>query len=142
MTLPAEPLPRTAPVLVAAVLACCYAAVLVGLAVLLAVDWATGAGTVGHLQGRMENRGVATFLVVCIAGAAALVIGAVRALRGNRGLGIIIPLAIVTVVGSIGEPLDIASGNSAASNIIGGFILALAVLPIVLLLLPRRRTRR
>lgn len=135
-------LPRTVPVVIAAVLAFCYAAVLIGLAVLLAVDWTSGVGTVGHLTGRVENRGVAMFLVACLAGAAALVTGSVRALRGNRGLGIIIPLGVVTVIGCIGEPLDIASGNPATSNIIGAFILAMAILPIVLLLLPRRRTRR
>ncbi|WP_261372059.1 hypothetical protein [Arthrobacter woluwensis] len=69
-----------------------------------------------------------------------LVTGATRALRGNRGIGVIVPLSVVTVIGSIGEPLDIASGNSAVSNIIGGIVRALAIVPIVLLVLPRKRT--
>lgn len=47
----------------------------------------------------------------------------------------------MTVVGCFWESLDIASGISAANNVIGALILASAVLPIVLLLLPRRCER-
>jgi len=125
---------------VAAVLTCCYSVVLVVLAVSLGIDWATGRGTVGNLASSTANRGVLFFIVACVGGAALLVFGAVTAWRGRRGLAAIIPLAIVAVVGTIGEPLNIASGNSLTSNLIGGLVLGAAILPIVLLVLPRKRT--
>jgi hypothetical protein len=124
---------------VAAVLACCYAAGLVVVAVLLGVDWTTRRGIVGHLASTMANRGVAYFIVACLGGAALLAFGAVAAWRGRRGFAAIIPLAIVAGVGAIGEPIDIASGNSFTSNLIGGLIIGAVVIPIVLFLLPRKR---
>lgn len=125
---------------VAAILACSYSVVLVVLAVSLGFDWATGRGTVGNLVSATANRGVAFFIFACIFGAALLVSGAVTAWRGRRGLAAIIPLAIVAGVGAIGEPIDIASGNSLTSNLIGGRVLVAAVLPIVLFLLPRKKS--
>lgn len=128
---------RTLPATIAAVLACCYAGVLVVLAIVLVVDWTTGRSTVGHLGSTAANRGVSFFVVLCIGGAAVLVAGAVTVMRGRRGLLVIIPLALVTVIGCIGEPIDIASGESVGGNVIGALVIASAVLPIVLLLLPR-----
>ncbi len=75
--------------------------------------------------------------MLCFGGAAVLVAGAVTVMRGRRGLLVIIPLAIVTVIGGIGEPIDIANGESAGSNVIGALVIVAAVLPILLLLLPR-----
>jgi hypothetical protein len=129
---------RTGAVVVASVLACGYAGVLIVLAVMLAVDWSTGVGRVGHLAGNAPNRGVAFFVVACVAGAILLVVGAVRAWRGRRGLAAIIPLAIVVLIGCIGEPIDIASGNPVPDDLIGAAIIVAAALPPVLLLLPRR----
>jgi FtsH-binding integral membrane protein len=129
---------RTAAVLVAAVLACIYACVLIGLAVTLTIAWAGGRGVVGNLGSNAANRGVAFFIVACVAGAAALVFGAVRAWRGRRGFAAIVPLAIVVLVGCIGEPIDILSGNPPLNNLIGAAIIVAAALPLVLLLLPRR----
>jgi hypothetical protein len=125
------------PATVAAVLACGYAGVLVALAVILVVDWTTGRGTVGQLGSTSANRGVSFFVVLCIGGAAVLVTGAVTVWRGSRGLLVMIPLAVVTVIGCIGEPIDIVSGESLSSDVIGLVVIAAAVLPIVLLLLPR-----
>jgi len=125
---------------VAAVLACSYSVVLVVLAVSLGFDWATGRGTVGNLASATANRGVSFFICACIIGAALLVSGAVTAWRGRRGLAAIIPLAIVAGVGAIGEPIDIANGNSLTSNLIGGLVLVAAVVPIVLFLLPRKNS--
>ena len=125
---------------VAAILACSYSVVLVVLAVSLGFDWATGRGTVGNLVSATANRGVAFFIFACIFGAALLVSGAVTAWRGRRGLAAIIPLAIVAGGGGIGEPIDIANGNSLTSNLIGGLVLVAAVLPIVLFLLPRKKS--
>jgi hypothetical protein len=125
-------------VLVAAVLACCYSCALVVLAVALFVGWTTGKGVIGHLSSNAANRGVAFFIVACIAGAVLLVLGALAAWRGRRGLAAIIPLAIVALIGCIGEPIDIASGNPPADNLIGAAIIAAVSVPLVLLLLPRR----
>lgn len=132
---------RTGAVVVASVLACGYAGVLIVLAVMLTVDWSTGVGRVGHLAGNAANRGVAFFVVACVAGAILLVVGAVRAWRGRRGLAAIVPLAIVVLIGCIGEPIDIASGNPVPDDLIGAAIIVAAALPPVLLLLPRRAAR-
>ncbi|WP_374010376.1 hypothetical protein [Leifsonia sp. LS-T14] len=131
-------LPRTTGVVIAAVLACVYACVLIGLAVMLTISWTSGRGILGNLGSNAANRGVAFFIVACVAGAAALVFGAVRAWRGRRGLVAIVPLALVVLVGCIGEPIDILSGNPPLDNFIGAAILIAAALPVVLLLLPRR----
>jgi len=131
-------LPRTAPVVAAAVLVCCYATGLLVLAVALVVAWVTGQGTIGNLGSNAANRGVAFLIVACLAGALLLVLGARGAWRGRRGLPAMIPLAVVAVVGCIGEPIDIASGNPLGDNLIGAAIIVAAVVPIVLLLLPRR----
>lgn len=129
---------RTASVIIAAVLACCYACALVVLAVSLAVQWMTGAGTIGQLTTNAANRGVAFMIVACVAGAVFLVVGALGAVRGRRGLAAIVPLALIVLIGCIGEPIDIAAGNPLAENLIGAAIIAAAAVPVVLLLLPRR----
>jgi hypothetical protein len=41
----------------------------------------------------------------------------------------------------IGEPIDIANGGSLGDNLIGAGILVLAIVPIVLLALPRAHGR-
>lgn len=51
------------------------------------------------------------------------------------------PLAIVVLIGCIGEPIDIASGNPVPDDLIGAAIIVAAALPPVLLLLPRRAAR-
>jgi hypothetical protein len=130
---------RTVAVWAAAVLACIYAMVLVTVAAILCFDGGTGRGTVGSLKGSAENRGVAFFITVCVIGAGALVWGSVRAWRGARGFGAIIPCAVVVAIGCVGEPIDILAGNSLSSNLIGAIIIVLAATPIVLLLLPRKR---
>ena len=83
---------------VAAVLACCYSVVPVVLAVDLRIDWATGRGAVGNLVSVTANRGVLSFMIACIGGAALLVFGGVTAWCGRRGLAPIVPLAIVAGV--------------------------------------------
>jgi hypothetical protein len=132
---------RTAPATVAATLACCYSVVLTVLAVLLVVEWTTGQGVIGNLSSNAANRGVAFFIAACVAGAVLLVLGALSAWRGRRGLAAIIPLAIIVVVGCIGEPIDIASGNPPTDNLIGGGIIIAAALPLLLLVLPRTDNR-
>lgn len=136
--LPPVRLNRTAPVILAAVLTFCYACVLVVLAVSLAVQWTTGRGIVGHLTTNAANRGVAFMIVACVAGAVFLVVGATGALRGRRGVAAIVPLALIILIGCIGEPIDIAAGNPLTENLIGAAIIAAAAVPVALLLLPRR----
>ncbi|WP_295122243.1 hypothetical protein [uncultured Leifsonia sp.] len=85
---------RTGAVVVASVLACGYAGVLIVLAVMLTVDWSTGVGRVGHLAGNAANRGVAFFVVACVAGAAIIVAAALPPVllllprRAARGGGV------------------------------------------------------
>jgi hypothetical protein len=130
---------RTAAVTVAAVLVCCYAVVLCALAIGILVAWTSGSGRIGTLPGAAANRGVAFFIVACVGGAILLLVGARAAWRGRRGLTAIIPLAVLAVVGCVGETVDIASGNPLPDNLIGAGIIVLAVLPVLLLLLPRER---
>jgi hypothetical protein len=106
---------------------------------MLVIEWTTGQGTIGNLSGNAANRGVAFFVVACVGGAILLVLGALRAWRGGRGLAAIIPLAVVVIVGCIGETIDVVSGNPLADNLIGAGIIIAAALPVLLLLLPRAR---
>ncbi|MFF9562268.1 hypothetical protein ACF1AJ_02870 [Leifsonia sp. NPDC014704] len=108
------------------------------LAVALVVQWVTGQGTIGNLTSNAANRGVAFLVVVCVGGATALAAGAGNAVRGHRGLAAIIPLAVLVLIGLVGESIDIASGNPLLDNLIGAAIIAAAAVPLVLLLLPRR----
>lgn len=131
---------RTASTIVAAILVCCYAVGLGVLAVILVIEWTSGQGAIGNLPSNAANRGVAFFVVACIGGAILLALGALRAWRGRRGLAAIIPLAVVVIVGCIGETIDIVSGNPLSDNLIGAGIIIAAALPVVLLL-ARRRAR-
>ncbi|MBT2501064.1 hypothetical protein [Curtobacterium sp. ISL-83] len=125
---------------IAAVVAAVYGVVLVALGVVLAADWAFHRGNVGHLHDPAAYRGVAFFILACVAGAVSLVTGSVRAWHGARGLAAIIPLGLVVVVGCIGEPIDIATGASVTSNVIGAVVICAAALPAMLLILPRGTT--
>jgi peptidoglycan/LPS O-acetylase OafA/YrhL len=136
------PLRLTPAVRIAAVLAAGYGFALVALAIVLAMGWAFHRGNVGHLHSLAAYRGVAYFIVACIAGAALLVTGSVRAWRGARGLPALIPLGLIVAIGCVGEPIDILTGQSPASNITGALIICAAALPAVLLILPRKDTAR
>jgi len=130
---------RTPAVTVACVLACCYALVLAGFGIYFLILFASHQGTIGNQVGYFANRGVSEVIGLFILSGAALVFGAVGAWRGTRGLQIIVPLAIIVLVGAIGEPIDISNGDSATDNLVGAGILLLAIIPIVLLALPRGR---
>jgi hypothetical protein len=130
-------LARTPAVVIASTLACCYALVLAGLGIYLFVLFVAHQGTIGNQVGYLANRGVSEVIVLLIFAALALVVGAIGAWRGTRGLPIIVPLAVIVVVGLIGEPIDIANGDSLGDNLIGAAILVLAVIPTFLLALPR-----
>ncbi|MGN8025760.1 hypothetical protein [Microbacterium sp. 22242] len=126
----------TLPSTIAAILGCCYALVLLGVVVFLLTAMITHQGTIGHLTGT-ARRGPLVVSALLLLGAVDLAIGAVLVWRGRRGFLIMVPMGILFVVGSIGEVLDIANGSSLAGNLIGGGILLLAVIPVILLLLPR-----
>lgn len=129
----------TVPSTIAAVLGCCYALVIIGVVIFLLIAVITHRGTIGHLTG-YARRGPLFVSVLLLFGAVALAIGAVSVWRGRRGVLILVPLGVLFAVGSIGEVLDIANGSSSvAGNLIGGGILVLAVIPVILLLLPRER---
>ncbi|MDP9736105.1 hypothetical protein [Curtobacterium sp. 260] len=134
------PLRLTPAVRIAAVLAAAYGFSLVALAIVLATDWALHRGNVGHLHSLAASRGVVYFIVACIAGAALLMTGSVRAWRGARGLPALIPLGLIVAIGCIGEPIDILTGQSLSSDITGVAIICAAALPAVLLILPRKDT--
>jgi peptidoglycan/LPS O-acetylase OafA/YrhL len=132
------PLRLTPAVRIAAVLAAGYGFALVALAVVLATDWALRRGNVGHLHSLAAYRGVAYSIVACVAGAALLMTGSVRAWRGSRGLAALIPLGLIVAIGCVGELIDISTGQSVNSNITGAAIICAAALPAVLLTLPRK----
>lgn len=131
-------LERSRAATIAAVLAVLYVLGLLTLAGSLVVERMYGNGVIAHLSGYAEVHGWALVVVACIAGALLLLFGAVSVWRGRRGLAVIAPLALIVLIGCIGEPIDIISGNPLGDNLIGLLIIVAAALPIVLLLLPRR----
>ncbi len=50
------------------------------------------------------------------------------------------PLGLIVAIGCVGEPIDILTGQSLASNVMGAAIICAAALPAVLLILPRKDT--
>ncbi|WP_338031428.1 hypothetical protein [Diaminobutyricibacter tongyongensis] len=130
-------LERSPAATIAAVLAALYALGLLTLAGSLVVDRMYGNDVIAHLRG-YEVRGWAFVVVACIAGALLLAFGTIAVWRGRRGYTVIAPLGLIVVIGCIGEPIDIISGNPLGDNLIGLLIIVAAALPLVLLLLPRR----
>lgn len=104
-------LERSPAATIAAVLATLYALGLLTLAGSLVVARISGNGTIAHLNGYAEVRGWAFVVVACIGGALLLAFGAIFVWRGRRGLMVIAPLALIVLIGCIGEPIDIISGN-------------------------------
>lgn len=141
---PADTPPGRTRVVVAAAVAVAFACALVIVGVVLGVDAATNHGTVGsaarNLKGGRSSpaAGVAMGVLCLAAGAAWLVRGAIRALRRGAYLGIVAPLGVVLVIGSIGEIVDLFGTASGTSDLVGAGILALAAVPVVLLWAPLR----
>lgn len=121
---------------IAAILAFCYAVALLGVIVAVLVAVIDQQGTIGHLTG-YARRGPIVLSLLLLIGVADLVLGAIMVWRGRRGFLLMVPLAVIIIVGSIGEAADIIGGSSLPSNLIGFGIIVLAIIPVVLLLLPR-----
>lgn len=125
--------------IVAAVIAVAFSCAFLVLAVGISVDAITDHGAIGTAA-RNTSRGrfspsagvfMVTFLLAL--GATWLIRGAVRALHRESYTGIVIPLGILLVVGTIGETVDLVGTASAASDAVGLGILAVAAVPVVLL---------
>lgn len=133
---------------VAALLAVGFACALGAVAVGLAADAVTHHGTVGAAArdisgGRSSPAAGVWGLVVLLAVASTyLARSAVRALRHGAYLGIVVPLGILLVVGTIGEIADLLGTASATSDLIGAVILLLAAVPVALLWTPMRASLR
>jgi uncharacterized membrane protein len=124
----------------AATLGVLYGLVLVVVAVVLLVQYASGSGSIGaeHLTGQAAN-GVAGFSVLLVLAAILLTSGAVRLVRAYSGKLLAAPLVVVCVVGVIGEIVDLVGTATAGSDLIGLLVLVLAALPVVLVGTPSAR---
>lgn len=131
---------RPVAVAAAGALACCYGLVLLGVAAVLAGEFMTGRGAIGHehLTGPAA-KGVVFMVVVLTAGAVCLAIGAVQVWRGRPPGLLIAPLALLLVFGTVGEIADGLGSATASSELIGAGILLLAATPLALLLVPGSR---
>jgi hypothetical protein len=112
--------------------------VLLGVIISVLVAVISQQGTIGHLTG-YARRGPIALSFLLLLGIADLVLGAIMVWRGRRGFVLMVPLAFIVVLGCFGEVVDIVGGEGLMNNLIGGGILVLAVIPIILLLLPREQ---
>ncbi len=135
-------------VITAAVIAIAFAGALLVVAGVVIVDAITNHGNIGVAArdtrgGRSSPAsgvfGVTIFLVL---GAWWLVYGARRALRRDSYVGIVAPLGIVLVIGTIGETIDLLGTASGPSDLIGAGILVMAAIPVALLWRPFFESRR
>lgn len=131
-------------VIVAAALALAFACAFLVVAVVVGVDAVTGHGTIGsaarHTSGGRASpaSGVWGLVVALTLGALWLVRSAIRALRHRSYLGIVVPLGIFLVLGTVGEVIDLFGTASGTSDLVGGGILLLASAPVALLWRPLR----
>jgi hypothetical protein len=146
----AEEQPRSGPpssrtrVVVALALAVGFGCAFVIVAVVLGVDAVVNHGTVGVVArttkgGRASPASGLWGVVVCLAvGGAWLVRAAIRALRQESYLGIVVPLGILLVLGTVGEISDLLGTASRTSDLVGAAILLMAAVPVALLWRPLR----
>jgi hypothetical protein len=125
---------RPATVVAAAVLSATYSLGLLwfGGAALVVLFRTAGGGD------RAAARGMAFVGVAGLVGAALLIGGAVRTLRGSFAWTLV-PLLVVLVIGSIGEVADLVGTATTQSDLIGAGILVAAVIPAALLSTPSAR---
>lgn len=135
-------------VLVAAGLALGFAGAFLVVAVVVGVDAVINHGTIGSAArnttgGRASPAsGVWGLVVVLTLGAAWLSRSAIRAVRRGSYLGIVLPLSIFLVAGTVGEIVDLFGTASGGSDLVGAGILLLAAIPVVLLWVPLREAAR
>lgn len=135
-------------IVVAAALAAVFACALGIMAVAVAVHAVTIRGTIGTAASDFKGgrtspaTGVWALVAALLAAAAFLIRGAVRALRQERFSGIVIPLGLLVLFGSVGEIMDLLGTASGASDLIGAGIIILAALPVALLWRPLRESYR
>jgi hypothetical protein len=126
-------------VIIAAAIAAVFACAFLVVAVAISVDALTNHGAIGTAArntngGRFSPAaGVLMVALLLTLGAIGLIRGAVRALRRESYIGIVIPLGILLVVGTVGETIDLVGTASSASDAVGLGILFLAAVPIALL---------
>jgi hypothetical protein len=125
----------------AAVLAIGYAVTLTAVAASLLVEFMTGTGAVGreHLTGAAV-RGVLFLSFALLAGAAVLIMGALRLTRRGGARLLVAPLVVLAAVGCVGESVDLVGSASGTSDLVGALIILLALLPVLLVAVDRRRS--
>lgn len=134
-------------VVLATALVLAFACAFLVVAVAVSVAAATNHGTIGSAArnttgGRASPAsGVWGLALLLTAGAIWLVRSAIRALRHESYLGVVVPLVIFLVVGAIGEIIDLFGTASGASDLVGAGILVLAAIPVALMWRPLREVR-
>jgi hypothetical protein len=135
-------------VIVAATVATAYACAFLVVAVWISVDATANHGALERQHTMPRAAGPAPLpvfwwlLLVLVVGALWLMRSAVRALRRESYLGIVIPLGILLVVGTVGETIDLLGTASGASDVVGAGILFLAAVPVALLWRPLREVQK
>lgn len=130
--------------MVASALVLAFACAFLVVAVAVSVAAVTNHGTIGSAArnttgGRASPAsGVWGFAVLLTIGAIWLVGSAIRALRHQSYLGVVIPLGIFLVIGTIGEVIDLFGTASGASDLVGAGILVVAAIPVALMWRPLR----
>ncbi|MDO8121223.1 hypothetical protein Q6346_07850 [Isoptericola sp. b490] len=135
-TTPPPGAPRDVPsaVRIVAALGIAYALVAVGAAVYVLVLLRDGVGGLAAAASdRFVLRGAVMLILALLIAAAALAVGARRLLGGRGALMLAIPLAIVVVVGTVGEIADSIGGVDGRSLLIGLGIIVAAGVPLLLL---------
>jgi hypothetical protein len=129
-----------ATIVAAAILGALYGLVLGGVGGWLLVEYVSGTGQVGaeHLSG-LGAKGLVEIVVQFLAGMVVLATGAIRLVVRRAGRMVVVPLVLVLGIGAVGEVIDVSTGESAVSNLIGLGVLALAAVPVALLLSPSGR---
>ena len=134
--------PSRTRIVAAAALAFVFGGAFLVVAVVVAVNGITDHGNIGTAArntagGRFSPaRGVWSLVILLTVGGLWLIWSAVSAIWRRSYFGIVIPLGVLLVFGTIGEVIDLFGTASSTSDLVGAGILVLAAIPVVLLWRP------
>src|SRR5512144_2118928 len=100
-----------------------YGAVLIAVAAGVLFEFVTGTGAIGHRHlNAQAGKGVVTLGIVLPLGAAMLWRGAANLARDRDPRLLVLPLALLLMVGCVGETVDLLGTATATSDLIGAGI--------------------
>jgi len=127
-------------IVAASLLGAAYAATLIIVAVSLVYEFVSHTGSIGaqHLDSN-GTQGLIWVALAFLVGASLLGGGAYQIWVNRRPHMLVTPLAILLVIGCIGETADIIGTATASSNLIGVGVLVAMALPVGLVSTPSAR---